>query len=234
MHAWLQDARYALRMLRKSWGFTLVVVLTLAMGIGANTAVFSVMNAILLQLLPVSRPEGLSYVEMANDEGQAPGGNNTGDSSTSFTEETFEALRQRSDVFEGLIAYVPLSFTGSVAVRYGELPDEAEGEEVSGNFFSGVGARIERGRGFTLNDEQSHAALAVLSYDYWTRRFSRDPSMLGQTLYVKGVPLTIVGITARGFKGISGFHCRTIYGSMRGEARRRLRFTDRPNGGACV
>jgi predicted permease len=202
MQAWLQDIRYALRQLRKSWGFTLVVVLTLALGIGANTAVFSVMNAVLLQLLPVSRPEGLSYVEMANDQGQAPGGSNTGDSSTSFTEETLEALRQRSDVFEDLIAYVPLSFTGSVAVRYGQLPDEAEGEEVSGNFFSGLGVRIERGRGFTLQDEQNHTALVVLSYDYWTRRFSRDASVLGQTLNVKGVPLTIVGITAQGFKGI--------------------------------
>ena len=74
MQSVLQDIRYALRQLRKSWGFTLVVVLTLAMGIGANTAVFSVMNAILLQLLPVSRPEGLTYVQMANGQGQAPGG----------------------------------------------------------------------------------------------------------------------------------------------------------------
>ena len=113
----MQDLSYALRQLRKSWAFALVVVLTLAMGIGANTAVFSVMNAILLQLLPVSRPEGLTYVQMANDQGQAPGGSNTGDSATSFTEETFEALRQRTDVFEELIAYVPLSFTGSVAGR---------------------------------------------------------------------------------------------------------------------
>jgi len=202
MQSVVQDIRYALRQLRKSWGFTLVVVLTLAMGIGANTAVFSVMNAILLQLLPVSRPEGLSYVRMANDQGQAPGGSNTGDSSTSFTEETFEAFRQRTDVFEELIAYVPLSFTGSVAVRYGELPEESEGEEVSGNLFSGVGARMELGRGFTLDDEKSHAPIVVLSYDYWTRRFSRDPAILGHTLYVKGVPLTIVGITAHGFKGI--------------------------------
>ena len=144
----IQDLQYALRQLRKSWAFTLVVVLTLAMGIGANTAVFSVMNAILLRLLPVSRPEGLTYVQMANGQGQAPGGSNTGDSSTSFTEETFEAFRQRTDVFEDLIAYVPLSFTGSVPVRYGDLPEESEGEEVSGNFFSGVGVRLQRGRGF--------------------------------------------------------------------------------------
>src|SRR5580658_9798177 len=166
MRSLVNDLRYALRQLRNSPAFTLTVVLMLALGIGANTAVFSVMNAILLQLLPVSRPEGLTYVQMANGQGQAPGGSNTGDSSTSFTEETFEALRQRTDVFEELVAYVPLSFTGSVAVRYSELPEESEGEEVSGNFFSGIGARMERGRGFTLNDEKSHAPIVVLSYDY--------------------------------------------------------------------
>jgi predicted permease len=198
----IRDLRYALRQLRNSPGFTLTVVLMLALGIGANTAVFSVMNAILMQLLPVSRPEGLSYVRIGNGQNQAPGGWNTGDSDSSFTEATFEALRQRSDVFEDLIAYVPLSFTGSVAVRYGELPEEAEGEEVSGNFFSGLGARIESGRGFALDDEKNHAPVAILSYDYWTRRFARDPTILGRTLYVKGVPLTIVGVTAHGFKGI--------------------------------
>jgi len=197
-----RDIRYALRQLRKSPGFTLVVVLMLALGIGANTAVFSVMNAILMQLLPVSHPEGLSYVRMANGQWGPPGAGNTGDSSTSFSEVTFEALRQRRDVFEELIGYAPLGLTGSVAVRHDELPEEAEGEEVSGNFFSGVGARIERGRGFTLNDEKNHTPTAVLSYDYWTRSYARDPSVLGQTLFVKGVPMTVVGIAAHGFKGI--------------------------------
>jgi predicted permease len=198
----LQDLRYALRRLRKSPGFTLTVVLTLALGIGANTAVFSVMNAILMQLLPVSRPEGLSYVKIGNGQNQAPGGTNTGNGDNSFTEATFEALRQRSDIFEDLIAYVPLSFTGNVAVRYGELPEEAEGEEVSGNFFSALGARIERGRGFAPDDEKNHQPVAIISYDYWTRRFARDPGILGHTLFVKDVPLTIVGIAGQGFKGI--------------------------------
>jgi len=197
-----QDLVYALRQLRKSPGFTLIVVLMLALGIGANTAVFSVMNATLLQLLPVSRPEGLSYVRMPNSEHNPPGASNTGAWDTSFSEPVFEALRQRSDVFEDLIAYVPLSFTGSIAVRHGELPEEAEGEEVSGNFFSGVGVRLERGRGFSLQDENNHAPVVVLSYDYWTRSYARDPSIVGQTLYVKGVPMTVVGVAAHGFKGI--------------------------------
>ena len=196
------DIRYALRRLRKSPGFTLTVVLMLALGIGANTAVFSVMNAVLMQLLPVSRPLGLFYVHEAKGQDQPPGVGNTGDSATSFSEAAFEALRQRGDVFEELIAYVPLSFTGSVAVRHGELPEEAEGGEVSGNFFSGLGARLERGRGFTLQDERNHTPVAVFSYDYWTRSFARDPSIVGQTIYIKGVPMTVVGVTARGFKGV--------------------------------
>ena len=202
MGATFKDLQYALRQLRKSPGFTLTVVLMLALGIGANTAVFSVMNAILMQLLPVIHPEGLSYVSMANGEGQPPGGSNTGNSDTSFPEAAFESLRQRGDVFEELIAYVPLSFTGSVAVRHGGLPEEAEGEEVSGNFFSGVGARLDRGRGFTAQDEKDHTQTVVLSYDYWTRSYARDQNVVGQILYVKGVPMTVVGIAGQGFKGI--------------------------------
>ncbi len=196
-----RDLRYALRQLRKAPGFTVTVVLMLALGIGANTAVFSVMNALLMQLLPVSRPHGLYYVREANGQNQPPGASDTGDSNTAFSEAAFEALRQRADVFDDLIAVAPLSI-GKVAVRYGELPEAAEGEEVSGNFFSGLSARIMLGRGFTLADERQHAAIAVLSYDYWTRSFARNPAILGQTIYIKGIPMTLVGITARGFKGI--------------------------------
>ena len=135
-----QNLRYALRQLRKSPGFAFIVVLMLALGIGVNTAVFSVMNAILMQLLPVSRAEGLSYVRMANGQNQPLNADNSGAGDTSFSEVVFESLRQRKDVFEDLVAYVPLNFAGSVAVRHGELPEEAQGEEVSGNFFSGVAA----------------------------------------------------------------------------------------------
>jgi predicted permease len=197
-----QDLRYAGRQLRKSPGFAIVIVLMLALGIGANTAVFSVMNAILLQWLPVSHPEGLSYVRMAKPNEQPPNSDSSGDSSRTFQMPVFQALRQRTDVFDQLIGYVPLAFTGTVAVRRGALPEEASGDEVSGNFFSGVGARIEAGRGFSMDDENTHASVAVISYDYWTRSFARDPNVLGQTLYVRGVPMTIVGVAGHGFKGI--------------------------------
>lgn len=185
--------------------FSAVVVIMLALGIGVNTAVFSVMNAVLMRLLPVGRPHGLYYVQMANGQSEPPGADETGDLYTPFSEPTFEALRQRTDAFEGLIAYVPLSFNSfnqKVSVRHGEFPEAAAGDEVSGNFFSGLGVRMERGRGFTLKDEKNHAAIAVLSYDYWTHSFAQDPEIIGHSIYIKGVPVTVVGITAYGFKGI--------------------------------
>jgi predicted permease len=202
MRSTVRDLQYALRQLRRTPLFSVVVVLMLALGIGANTAVFSVMNAILFELLPVAHPNGLYFVRIPHGESNPPGAGNTGDSNTSFSEPVFEALRQRQDVFEDLIAYVPLSFNESVAVRHAELPESAAGEEVSGNFFSGLSVRMERGRGFTLDDEKNHAPVVVLSYDYWTRSFARDPDILGQTIHIKGVPVSVVGISAHGFKGI--------------------------------
>jgi len=196
----LQDIRYALRQLRKSPGFTIVAVITLALGIGANTAVFSVVNAVLLSALPVRDSARLFYLQIANGN-QPPHATNSGNDNTSFSEPVFEALRQRSDVFADLIAYVPLGIP-KTAVRFGDTPEEAEGEEVSGNFFSGLTAGIIRGRGFTIDDEKNHALVAVISYEYWTRRFTQDPSILGKTLFVKGVPVTIIGIAAPKFRGV--------------------------------
>ncbi len=202
MHEFIRDIRYAFRQLRKSPGFTFTVVVMLGLGIGANTAVFSAMNAILLQLLPVSRPESLSFVHMPATQQQLPGSASSGGTDVSFSEAAFEALRQRGDVFEELIAFAPLSSTHNVAVRHGTLPEEADGEEVSGNFFSGLGARVDSGRGFSLLDEKNHTPIVVLSYDYWTRSFARDPAVVGQALYIKGIPMTVVGVAAQGFKGV--------------------------------
>jgi len=198
MHALLNDLRYALRQLRKSPGFALTAILTLGLGIGANTAVFSVMNAVLLRSLPVPEPNRVYNLRVA---GRPFGTGNTGDDSTSFSYAMFEQLRQRRDVFSDLIAAAPLAI-GRVSVRYGSEPELAAGELVSGNFFSGLGVQMARGRGFTLEDETSHALVAVLSYDFWTRRFARDPEVIGQTMYVKGVPMSIIGVSAPGFTGL--------------------------------
>ena len=197
-----QDIRYALRQLRKSPGFAAVAVITLALGIGANTAVFSVMNAVLLRSLPVRDPQRLYYVEIGNGQDGPPSVSTTGDGNKSFSEPVFEALRDRRDIFADLIAYAPLSYPAKVAVRYGDWPEEAEGEEVSGNFFSGLTAQIVRGRGFTLEDERQHAPVAVISDSYWNRRFGRSRSVLGSTIFVKSVPITIIGIAAPGFHGV--------------------------------
>jgi len=192
----LDHLQYAIRQLLKFPGFTLVCVLTLALGIGANTAVFSVMNAVLLKSLPVADPDRVVYLNTSG----SPHRTGTIDSHETFSYPVYDVLRQQHRGLAQVMAYVPLS-TGKVAVRYEAEPEEAEGDMVSGNFFSGLGVKLARGRGFTERDETNHAAIVVISYNYWTRRFSRSTDVLGKTLYVNGVPLTVVGIAAEGFEG---------------------------------
>jgi predicted permease len=198
-----QEARYAVRQLINSPWFTVTVICTLALGMGANSAIFSVMNAVLLKGLPVPNPQKLVYLHVPT--GQPDGAGNTGNSTTSFSEPVFEDLRQDHHAFADLIAFVPLAI-GKVAVRHGETPEEAEGDMVSGNFFSGLGVSLARGYGFTLDDEKTHAQNVVLSYSYWTRRFSRNPSVLGQTLFIKGNAFTVSGIAPEGFFGAEPGH----------------------------
>ncbi len=192
-----RDLRFGLRSLRQSPGFAATAIVTLALGMGANTAVFSVMNAVLLRSLPVRDPAGLVYLRTSNP----PRGTGTIDTNATFSYPVYDALRQSGRGFSAVMAFVPLS-NGKVAVRYGAEPEEAEGDMVSGTFFSGLGVNLPRGRGFTQQDETQHAPIAVISYNYWTRRFARDPEVLGKTLYVSGVPITIVGIAAEGFEGV--------------------------------
>ncbi|HKR85647.1 MAG TPA: ABC transporter permease, partial [Terriglobales bacterium] len=201
----LQDLRYTLRQLRKSPGFTITAVLTLALGIGANTAVFSVLNALLLKMLPVRDPQELYTLRLLHGGTQPPNTYGTGNGNTSFSFPVFEALRGRSRIFSDLIAYVPLGL-GDVPVRYGNAPTTKPGEEVSGNYFSGLGVPVIAGVGLTQVDEKEHSSKVVLSYDMWTSVFSRDHSAIGQTLYIRGIPFTIVGVTAPGFFGVDAGH----------------------------
>ena len=195
----LRDLRFGLRSLRQSPGFTITAIVTLALGVGANTAVFSVMNAVLLKSLPVTDPRSLVYLRTSN----APRGTGTIDSHETFSYHVYDALRQQSQGLRPLMAYVPLSNT-KVAVRFDSQPEEAEGDMVSGTFFSGLGVNLPLGRGFSEQDEANHAPIAVISHNYWTRRFARDPDVLGKTLYVNAVPATIVGVAAKGFEGVEG------------------------------
>jgi predicted permease len=201
MNIFIQDLGYAWRQLRKTPGFTLAAVLTLALGIGANTAVFSTLNALLLKMLPVHDPEHVYEVVLLNGGTQPPNTAGTGRGNTSFSFPVFEALRHEKRVFRDLIAHVPLGYA-KVPVRYGDIPIEKAGEEVSGNYFSGLGVPILRGLGFTAADENNHNPVVVLSYGFWTESFSRNPAVVGQTLYIKGIPFSIVGVAAPGFYGV--------------------------------
>src|SRR5450631_2744318 len=193
----VRDLRFGLKSLAHSPGFAATAILTLALGIGANTAVFSVMNAVLLKSLPVREPDRLVYLRTSN----APRNTGTIDSHQTFSYPVYDALRHQSGAFSALMAYVPLS-NSKVAVRYEAQPEEAEGDMVSGTFFSGLGVSLPRGRGFSDEDETTHAPIAVISYNYWTRRFARNPDVLGKTLFVNGVGITIVGVAAQGFEGV--------------------------------
>jgi predicted permease len=192
----MRDLRYGLRSLRQSPGFALTAILTLALGVGANTAVFSVMNAVLLRSLPVADPQRVVYLRTSN----TPNKTGTISWTETFSYPVYLALREERRVFGDVIAVGALS-VNKVNVRVGAEPEQAEADMVSGNFFSGLGVQLTRGRGFTAEDEARNAAAMVISYNYWTRRFTRDPGVLGKTVWVKGVPFTIVGVAAKGFEG---------------------------------
>ncbi len=196
------NVHYTLRQLLKSPAFTIVSVLTIALGIGANTAIFSVMNAVLLRFLPVPNPQELVYFHLKN---QPLSTSQTGYDDTSMSLPVFEAMRTRQKVLTDVMAFAPLAFQ-KVSVRVGAEPEQVYGEMVSGNFFSGLGIQPALGRGFTIGDELQHAPIAVLSYSWWNRRFAASRSVLGETFFVKGVAFIIVGVAPSGFGGTDPGH----------------------------
>ena len=197
-----QGLRYTFRQLAKSPVFTAISILTIALGIGANTAIFSVMNAVLLHFLPVPNPQQLVYFHLKN---QPLSTSQTGYGDMSMSMPIFEAMRIRQEVFADVIGFAPLAFE-KVGVRIGPEPEETWGEMVSGNFFSGLQVQPIVGRVFTLKDESTHAPIAVLNYGWWKSRFDGDKDILGRTIYVKGVPFTIVGVAPPGFNGVDPVH----------------------------
>ena len=202
-----QGFRYTFRQLARSWVFTAVCILTIALGIGANTAIFSVMNAVVLRTLPVPNPQQLVYFHLKN---QPLSTSQTGFGDMSMSMPVFKAMRTRQDVFKDVIGFAPLSFD-KVAVRIGAEPEEVFGEMVSGNFLSGLGVQPVLGRAFTPEDESTYAPIAVLSYAWWSRRFGGDKEILGKNFYVKGVPVTIVGVAPPGFYGVDPTHSSTDF-----------------------
>jgi predicted permease len=183
-----QDARYALRMLRRTPGFTAVAVLSLALGIGANTAVFSLINTLMLRLLPVERPGQL--VELLQKYPGEPRGNGY------WSAQSYAHYRDNNHVFSALIA---ASSPSRVNVRGAGLGAEiASGEYVAGNFFSDLGVKPAIGRLIRAEDQ----AVAVVSWACWKNWFNLDPATLGKRIIIEDQPVTIVGVTPPAFFGL--------------------------------
>jgi predicted permease len=198
MGALLQDLRYALRMLAKSPGFTVVAILTLALGIGANAAIFSLTDQVLLRRLPVQKPQELVAL---HSPGPQPGRNwSDGDRGAAWSYPMYKDLRDGNHVFSGLLA----RFLTQASVSGQGQTELANAELVTGNYFEVLGVRPALGRVFSSQDENAAGAnpAAVLSYGYWQRRFGRDPGILNKPLVVNGISMTVVGVVRPGFFGV--------------------------------
>ncbi len=205
MSTLLQDLRYAFRMLIKSPGFTAVVVLTLALGIGANTAIFSLINAVLLKSLPVKNPQQLVLFQWDDNKWPPMFGQTGWEAKYSFSYPAFDVFRTQNKALSGIFAFVPLGFNaGNTTVGINGEPTLADGVMVTGQYFSTLGVTPLLGRGITEADESPAAPrVTVLSYAYWTRRFARDPSVVGKNITLNGIPFAIVGVAPASFYGIS-------------------------------
>jgi len=189
MHTSWQDLRYALRLLLKNPGFTIVAVLTLALGIGANAAIFSVTDAVMLKLLPVRNPKQLVYFRLHSPQ----------EHGSAFPRAEFAQFLEQSHSFSGMAAFDTLRLMGTA----GGQSDFVSGECVSGTFFSTLRVDVAVGRPLTTEDDQpGKPAIAVISHDYWKRKFALDPAVAGKTIVLKGISFTIVGVAPARFRGI--------------------------------
>ena len=201
MGTWIQDIRYALRRLRKSPGFTLTVVITLALGIGANTAIFTLVQGILLRSLPVSNPSQLYRIGDTDNccvNGGFVGENGDFDI---FSYDLYLHLKKAAPEFEQLAAVQAGRWGWSVR-RGNELAKPLQGEFVSGNFFSTLGLGAYAGRPLGESDDTpSSAPATVISYRAWQTEFNADPTIVGSTISINARPFTVVGIAPAGFFG---------------------------------
>jgi predicted permease len=203
MQTSLQDLRYGARILFKRPGFTLIAVITLALGIGANTALFSVVDAMLLRMLPVKEPERLVFFKAIFPQGfRVSRYNGSPDSDpnkrTSLPYQSFQRMRERQTVVSDIFAF------GSVGlnVNANGQSDVASGQVVSGNYYAGLGVLPLLGRTITDDDDRAVAPpVAVLSYRYWQQRFVGDPTVIGKQINLNNVAFTVIGVTPPGFEG---------------------------------
>jgi predicted permease len=187
LDSWRQDIRYGLRTLAAHPGFTATAVLSLALGIGANTAIFSILNAVLLRSLPVEDPRQLVQI--------TPGA--TGDDE--LTNPIWEQLRDRQTAFSGMLAYAPDRFD----LADGGESRKAAGLWVSGDFFRVLGVPAIVGRIFTRGEDRRGAGpVAVISYSFWKRNFDGDPGVIGKTVRLNRHTFEIVGVSPPWFRGL--------------------------------
>ena len=195
MSTLLSDLRFAFRGLRRSPLFTIVAILSLALGIGANSAIFTLIDQVLLRKLPVTRPDELV---MLYQQG-AHNGSNMGSRMHSYP--IYQDYQQRAEPLAEVLCRRMVPASVSVDNRTERL----QAEVVSGNYFSMLGVKPAIGRVFNSQEDdqvyQGHPVV-VLSYDYWVSRFARDPNVIGKKILVNDSPMTIVGVSAAGFAGL--------------------------------
>lgn len=189
------DLRFSLRAIRRSPLFASVAILSLALGIGANTAIFSLMDQLMLRKLPIKNPDQLVMLYQRG----AHNGNNMGDRMHSYP--IYQDFQQKATPFSEVLC----RRLGAASVSVDNQTERINLEMVSGNFFSMLGVKAAAGRVFNSKDDDrvflGHP-VAVLSYDYWDTRFARDPNVVGKKILVNNYPMTVVGVSAPGFAGI--------------------------------
>lgn len=196
-----QDLRYSLRMLARSPAFTFVAVVSLALGIGANTAIFSLMNVVMLRMLPVDEPGQL----LLFGDGRAAGSNDSlpNDSSRLFSYPFYRSFSQKNEVFSGVTAIDSIEF-GTHGTLAGGGQEMLHASLVSGTYFSVLGVHPDRGRVLTEADDQTpgNGTVAVASYSWW-QHHGNDPATVGKTVRIEGTDYTIVGVAPQGFFGVT-------------------------------
>jgi hypothetical protein len=202
-----QDLRYGARMLLKTPGFTAMAAISLALGIGANTAIFSLLDAVALKTLPVRKPEELVLFNWLSgpkrmarnvygDIGADPATGLT--TSASFSYLTFERLRDHNQSLMDVFAFVPRS----LSVNANGQAEFVNGQLVSGGYYAGLGVQPVLGRTISVEDDQAAASpVAVITHRYWSQRFGLDPAVVGKTIDVNNIPFTIIGVTPPEFCG---------------------------------
>jgi predicted permease len=211
MQSLIQDLRYALRQLLKSPGFTVTVVVTLALGIGANAAIFTLFDQVLLRMLPVLNPKELVRLDWSGafSGSMSSFGGDQPDRHSYFSYPMYKDLRDQNEVFQGIL----VADKTQLGVSWHNEAESRDGEIVSGNYFDLLGLKPAAGRLFTPQDEtaKNANAVVVISYDYWRTRFAGSRDVLGQSLLINGHPFTIAGVAPSHFDSAIGGYRPAVF-----------------------